>query len=634
MHATLVTRPLPRPVPAYRCFGRIRSIPAFLSDTFRFFHPSILRFRWPTAVNIALCIQPGAAQAAFTYPGCVDAAESQFQYVPVVGQRDPVSVGSPVKKPLAVDPGLLEPLHLDFDLKADGKVDLYFVEKTGAVKYFDAAANTVALLGNVPGISTGGEMGVSGIALDPDFRSNRWLYLFFAQGSPAEFRVARFTLNAGGKLDNASQKVLLKFRRTGENHTGGAMTFDAYGDLWITVGKNAKDYPNSYHESSENLSTEATSANLADFRGGVLRIHPDNSAKGYSIPAGNFAEYWTGQFRAKGEAALADQYADPAKVLPELYVKGTRNAYSIAVHPTKRWLAWGEFGVNTNNTMTEEHNLVTHPAFGGYPYFAGGFGTGVGSGYYPLWSGTGSVVYQNAHPGLNQDPLGPVNNSIWNKGPKQLPAITPALHTYMHGSGAGAITGPIYHYDPDSKSPIKWPPHFDGSWLITDWVQGTGNNGFKGAKILKLDASGSKVIDSLKWFQNLNWFEPISFDQGPDGAIYVIMYHGWHTATAGTHIGRIEYTGTCQPGPTGIASHSGYAGIRPGLKADLRTVSVLGTSRSRLSVRDSRGREVFSVGQDGPKVYAHGELLAGRKGVHLVELKWSQGSASLKLIGL
>jgi len=30
----------------------------------------------------------------------------------------------------------------------------------------------------------------------------------------------------------------------------------------------------------------------AQFRGGVLRIHPDNSAKGYTIPAGNFGDYF------------------------------------------------------------------------------------------------------------------------------------------------------------------------------------------------------------------------------------------------------------------------------------------------------------------------------------------------------
>lgn len=576
------------------------------------------------AMRLAALLLPALpAAAAFTYPGCPDADETQFRYQPIVGYKDPVSVDSPIQKPLAVDGSLLEPLHLAFDARADGKADLYFVEKGGAVKKFDAGTNTVSLLGNVTGITTGGEMGLTGIALDPNFKSNRWMYLFFAQGSPAEFRVSRFTLTPAGKLDNAAQKVLLGFHRVGDNHTGGAMTFDAAGDLWITVGKNAKDYPNSYSETSENLSSEATSANLADLRGGVLRIHPDSSAKGYSIPAGNFGAYWSDYFKAQGNASLAAAYSDPAKVRPELYVKGTRNAYSIAVHPTKRWLAWGEFGVNTTNTLTEEHNLVTHPAYGGYPYFAGGFGSGAGTGYYALWSGAGASVYEAAHPGLSQSIGGPLNQSVWNKGPKQLPPVTPAMHTYMHGSGAGAVTGPIYAYDPASSSAIKWPPHFEGAWFVTDWVQGEGNNGFKGAKIFKMSPDGSAKIDSVKWFRNWAWYEPISFDQGPDGALYVIMYHGWHTADAGTHIGRIEYTGTCRPTSVDIARASGPA--FPGLRADARGVLLEGPGPAVITVRDARGREAFRTRAAGPGWMAWGDALPSG-GVYVVTVRSASGA--------
>ncbi len=572
-----------------------------------------------------------AAHAAFTYPDCPDAAESQFRYVPVVGSHDPTANAGANTKPMVVDPGMLEPLHLAFDSRPGDKTDIYYVEKTGAIKRYDAVANTVSLVGNAPGISTGGEMGLTGIALDPAFKTNKNIYLYMANGTPAEFHVSRFTLNAGGKLDNASEKVLLRFHRTGENHTGGAMTFDSYGDLWITVGKNAKDYPNSYNETTESLSSEGTSANLADFRGGVLRIHPDNSAQGYSIPPGNFAEYWSSKFRAAGNTTLADQYADPKKVLPELYVKGTRNAYSINVHPTKRWLAWGEFGVNTTNTYTEEHNLVTHPAYGGYPYFAGGFGAGDGTGYYELWSGAGAAQYDAAHPGLKQSAAGPINKSKWNRGPEQMPPVTPAMHTYMHGSGAGAITGPIYHYDPASTSTIKWPPHFDGSWLLTDWVQGSGNNGFKGAKILKMSDAGDRVVDSLKWFQNLNWFEPVSFDQGPDGAIYVIMYAGWHTATTGTHIGRIEYTGTCRPTvATAIGSNAAAPGAAS-FRATLDRISVFAVGESTVIIRDLRGRVLFTSRQTGPRELPLGKTLLRESGVYLVSLATVRGNFTREL---
>ncbi len=435
------------------------------------------------------------AEAAFTYAGCDDVAESQFKYAAVIARSDALTGGfaaaAATTKPLAVDNTLLEPIHLAFDSRADGKTDIYWIERAGTV--------------------------------------------------------TKFTLNASGMLDNSAQQVLLKIKRSSEAHTGGAKAFDAQGDLWITVGKNAPDYPNSYNETRETGSTVGTSANLADDRGGVLRIHPDNSTRGYSIPDGNFGPYWSNYFKTTGNADLAAQYADTNKVRPELYVNGTRNAYSISVHPTKRWLAWGEFNVNTTNTLTEEHNLVTHPAFGGYPYFAGGFGPGNGAGYYALWSGDGATGYNSAHPGSTQSVDGPVNQSIWNKGPKQLPPVTPALHTYMRSDGAGAVTGPIYKYDPTSPSRIKWPPHFDGAWFITDWTQGTSGNGFQGAKIFKLNAAGDAKTDSLKWFTSLGWLNPISFDQGADGALYIINYAGWYNSTSNTHIGRLEYTEIAYP---------------------------------------------------------------------------------------
>lgn len=590
----------------------------------------------PIARLLAVCAVAAAgsraASAAFAYPGCDDAAESQFRYVPVVGRSAAIPVGKAAQAPLAVDNGLLEPLHLAFDSRPDGKADIYWIERGGAVKRFDAGSSAVSALGTVSGLSNSGEMGLSGIALDPGFKTNRRIYLFYANNSPAEFRLSRFTLDASGKLDNAAQQILLRFKRSGENHTGGAMAFDAKGDLWITVGKNAPDYPNSYNETNQTASTEATAANLADYRGGILRIHPDGSERGYSVPDGNLGPYWSAYFKDHGRADVAAEYADTSKVRPELYVKGTRNAYSISVHPTKRWLAWGEFGVNTTNTYTEEHNLVTHPAFGGYPYFAGGFGPGAGTGFYALWSGPGANGYNSAHPGLAQSADGPINKSTWNKGPQQLPPVTPAMHTYMHGSGAGAVTGPIYAYDPASPSRIKWPPHFDGAWFVTDWVQGTGTSGFQGAKIFKLNADGDAKIDSLKWFQSLGWVNPISFDQGPDGALYVINYAGNFGSTGGTHIGRLEYTGTCAPAVTANRDE-GQAPARSAFHWDTRDLWVDAGGPSQVTVRDAEGKLVHSARLEGPGRYALGDRLP-HPGLYLARLEQAGKVSTFKLARL
>jgi hypothetical protein len=579
------------------------------------------------------------AHAAFTYPGCKDVTEADFRYVALVGRSATVASlkGGAVTKPLAVDATLSDPIHMAFDMQANNKTNVYWVErKTGKIKLYDATAATVSTVGTVPGVNSSGERGLSGITLDPDFKTNKNLFVFYAATSPSEFRISRFTLNGEGKLDVATEKILLKFPANGQAHTGGAMQFDSYGDLWVTVGKNAKDYPNSYSESDQDLSTEATAANLNDFRGGIIRIHPTPDGR-YTIPDGNFGQHFSKYFTEKGNPTLAAEYLNPLKVKQELYVKGTRNAYSISVHRTKRVLAWGEFGVNTNGTYTEEHNLVTHPIFGGYPYFAGGFGTGAGTGYYALWSGAGANVYQAAHGTLAQSLSGPVNESKWNTGPKQLPPVTPALNTYKHEPWAGAVTGPVYQWTEASvKSGIGFPPHFDNAWFVTDWEQQEIPYGFKGSKVFKLNAAWDAKVDSLYWFKELGWKSPISFDQGPDGAIYVLMYHcgvNFSCGDAGTHVGRLEYIGPACSATTGVGHLSR---IRPGngLKVDVRTLEVLAAEPSHVSILDSQGKRVFTADQGGPARYDLGKTLRSHKGIYLITLRSALGIQTVKVANL
>jgi hypothetical protein len=404
------------------------------------------------------------------------------------------------------------------------------------------------------------------------------------------------------------------------------MAFDAHKDLWIAVGKNAPDYPRSINEGSEASSTEGTSADASDLRGGVIRIHPDNSAKGYAIPAGNYGEYWSRRFRSEGNAALADEYADPAKVRPEVYVKGARNPYSISVDPVRKWMAWGEFGVNLDATMTEEHNLVTHPAFGGYPYFAGGGGTG-GSGcsyiqgMCELWKG-----FNN--PAGDKDRNAPVNNSKWNLGPRRLPPVEPALHTYPR---SGAVTGPIYRYDGDSPSPIKFPPHFDKAWFVGDWRKDW-------IKIYKTDEAGGRLTDSLTWFGKFGFNNVLDIQQGPDGALYVLNYEGSFGSTPRTHIGRVEYTGSCKPSepkfpvpdPSAVREAGSGAAPEAWLGAGILRVEQAGDYR--LDIRDALGRPVRSIRGSGAAAWTYAELGILERGLYFITVATGEGRRTLRVI--
>jgi hypothetical protein len=180
-------------------------------------------------------------------------------------------------------------LKLAFDDWGGGLVDVYFIEKGGTFKKYDASSKTVAQLGKVT-VATGNEDGLVGLALDPAFKTNRFVYFMYsflsADSTESTYRISRFNLGADGKLVSTSEKILIRIPSERNNwHTAGSMQFDAYGDLWIAIG--------------DNETTDLGPGNTADLRGGILRIHPDGSPRGYGIPKGNFGE---GRQRESGGA--------------------------------------------------------------------------------------------------------------------------------------------------------------------------------------------------------------------------------------------------------------------------------------------------------------------------------------------
>ena len=386
---------------------------------------------------------------------------------------------------LATNPGaaLDEPLKMAFNMDAQGGVDIYFVERKGKLKKYAAATQQVATLGSVRANSTF-EEGLTGIALDPGFKSNRWVYLYYAYGKDPDFqfRVSRFTLGAQDMLDTTSEKVVLSIPAIDARmHAGGTLQFDAQGDLWITVGESA--------------APEDGAGNSNDLRGKILRIHPLSDGT-YSVPLGNLFPKGT------------------EKTRPEIYVMGVRNAYTLAMDNVRKRVAWGDIGPDGRG-VTEEHNLTDKPGFFGWPYFAGN-----------------NVIIMGA-----QDPAGAMNTNAKNTGIAKLPPAQVAINSYAQ---AAAITGPIYHYDAASASKVKMPPHFHDHWFVADFNLNTMDT-------ITLNDAGTAKLAKARVFPNIKVDKPIDFQAGPDGALYVLNYSGWFNSTPGTSILRIEYTGSCHP---------------------------------------------------------------------------------------
>ena len=90
-------------------------------------------------------------------------------------------------------------------------------------------------------VNSTGERGLLGVAFDPQFASNGFVYVYYTATTPAiHNRVSRFTAN-GDVAVAGSEVVLLELNNlsSATNHNGGAMHFGPDGKLYIAVGENA-----------------------------------------------------------------------------------------------------------------------------------------------------------------------------------------------------------------------------------------------------------------------------------------------------------------------------------------------------------------------------------------------------------
>ncbi len=495
----------------------------------------------------------------FKWPGCADLQETDFQAEVVADKTS----------------GLEEELKMDF--APDGR--LFYVERKGNVKIYDPGTgkNTVAAV--LPVYATS-EFGVEGIALDPGFNVNQWVYLYYSPPTPAEQRLSRFTLK-GNALDLASEvRVLTLPILRNCCHTGGDMGFDSQGNLYLSTGDNIVPFSDRYipiddrpgRQSQDDLGHAGNTNYLS---GKILRIHPTPDGR-YTIPKGNlFPEGLAG-------------------TRPEIYTMGHRNPYSLSVDKVTGWVTEADVGndagidsVTRGPAGHDEWNLVKQAGNFGWPMFVGA--------NLPYRN----YNYDTKQPGAYFDPLHPINDSRNNTGLRELPPAVPAILPYGRANhtekrwpgftgGFAAIAGPIYHYDGANPSKSKFPPHFNNIWFIgefkSDWL-----------KAIILDDQGTQVKDVQPVFTSQNISGPINLKFAPDGSLYVFNYgKSWNGRDNTTTIMRIRYSGSCLPEtiPTALSVPSRRA--QPSLlyvRASLLIKVPLGAKNADLT--DLQGRILF-----------------------------------------
>ncbi len=160
----------------------------------------------------------------------------------------------------------------------DGRI--FVCEQTGSLRVMKSGALLSTPFTTI-GVDSRGERGLLGVALDPNFAINHFIYVYYTALTPTPHnRISRFTAN-GDVAFTGSESVLFDLDplSAATIHNGGAIHFGNDGNLYVAVGDNA-------------TGTNAQSMNI--LFGKILRIRPDGT-----IPGDNpFFNQNTGIYRA------------------------------------------------------------------------------------------------------------------------------------------------------------------------------------------------------------------------------------------------------------------------------------------------------------------------------------------------
>ncbi|MEY2415961.1 MAG: hypothetical protein QOH53_1295 [Ilumatobacteraceae bacterium] len=169
----------------------------------------------------------------------------------------------------------------------------------------------------------GGERGLLGVAVDPDFKVNGYLYLYFTRPSPSApggcvNRTSRFTMT-GDTIDPNSEVILVdNISSNAGNHNGGDLEIGGDGFLYISVGDAGAD-PRG--DSSPNNAAQ----DLSLLNGKILRVVPST---GEPAPGNPISGSGTASCRIRGNTPLT-----PTTSCQELYAWGLRNPFRFAFDP-------------------------------------------------------------------------------------------------------------------------------------------------------------------------------------------------------------------------------------------------------------------------------------------------------------
>ncbi|MEX0786658.1 MAG: PQQ-dependent sugar dehydrogenase [Dehalococcoidia bacterium] len=245
---------------------------------------------------------------------------------PIEIRREPLLDGLEVVVVVpAGDAGLSQPVGLAF--LPDGRA-LVTEQYTGLIRLIEDGALRQEPFAEVENVVTESlELGLLGIAVDPEFEANHWVYAFYveadAAGDPARAVLIRLTERDGFGVERTE---LAQFPATISGvHNGGGLKFGPDGKLYVTVGDTGRQH---------------LAPDPGELAGKILRLNRDGSA-----PDDN-------------------PFAGRADADPRVFATGFRNLFSVAFHPD---LPGRLIALDNAVVEGDEINIVEPGGYYGWP---------------------------------------------------------------------------------------------------------------------------------------------------------------------------------------------------------------------------------------------------------------------------
>jgi cytochrome c len=394
------------------------------------------------------------------------------------------------------------------------------------------------------------EEGLQGIALDPQFARNGWVYLYYSPplstplDDPATPTViegdAPETVTAADVKRFKGHMQLSRFRFEGSAvnlateqrilqipvdrgiccHVGGDIDFDREGNLYLSTGDDTNPFQSDSYAPLDSrpgrhpaFDARRSSGNTNDLRGKLLRIRVNRNG-GYTIPGGNLFPPGT-----KGTR-------------PEIYAMGLRNPFRFSigrdVDRKKDVVYLADYSPDSPTASPERGPagqgrwmVVREPGNYGWPFCATAelpyrrfdFATNTSGDYY--------------------DCARPINDSPHNTGRRQLPRVVQPEVWYPAGAspefpelgtgGVAPMAGPAYVFDARVRSDRQWPKAFAGIPLFYEWSRDA-IFGFTVQQSRRQRPGTPSEVSIQRLFSDLTFQNPIDMTFGPDGALYVLEY--------------------------------------------------------------------------------------------------------------